>query len=210
MIDVQFGELKCFEQEQAIPEKGYLGVGRFDKNTIIVEWSKCREQFHRKLTEAQQSVFYLAMPPNKEESIACLIYKIEEIISFNFPVEKSKFCRTNKDYALWIEPSSFWKECNAKMSLFTIFVRAGMDYDYKKDNFDDVIYKQNLICEVSYSVERFLYGFTKFIPLTENESKLDVGWVNLFKNKSKEQVRKQLVSPVKKETYLIGGTTLWT
>lgn len=215
-IDILFGETKSFYQEQNQPSDGYLGVGLNSDGRELVEWHKCREQFHRKMTEVQKSEFYFAHAPNKETSIACFMAKIEQIISLNFPIPRSVFSRTNKSFALWTSPSEFWKECNVKFNLYTILMRAGANYDYEKDNFDEALYSMPLVDgkilmqEGMWSVNRFLYGFTQFVPADENEKRKDVGWINIFKNKSKEQIRKQLVSPVEKQLYSIGGTALWT
>ena len=219
-IDVSFGPVKSFIQEQSVPDKGYIGIGRSNPDEMpTVEWFKCREQFHRKMTESNNSDFYFAHLPDQEKSIACFIAKVEEVIALNFPLEKTNFCQTNKNYALWVDPSSFWKECNVKLSLLTIFLRIGMFYDPSSDNFDEAFIAQNAAYTESSAarngdtpaaIERFLYGFTKFVPLNEDEAKLDVGWVNLFKNKTIDQIRKQLISPVEKEIYSIGGSALWT
>ena len=84
MIDVVFGEEKIFYQEQALPERGYVGLA-VDKRPIIdnpalteelVEWFKCREQYHRKATETKQDNIYFAHGPGEEISIACFISKI--------------------------------------------------------------------------------------------------------------------------------------
>jgi hypothetical protein len=224
MIDVVFGEEKIFYQEQALPERGYVGLA-VDKRPIIdnpalteelVEWFKCREQYHRKATETKQDNIYFAHGPGEEISIACFISKIEKILSFNFSIQRSLFSRTNMENILWTSPSSFWKECNVKFNLYTIFLRAGLNYNYEKDNFDEALYSMPIVDgkalfpEGVWSINRFLYGFTKFIPVDENERRMDVGWINLFKTKNKDQIRQQLISPIDRQTYSIGGTTLWT
>lgn len=225
MIDVKFGEQRRFYQEQALPERGYVGLA-VDKRQIVdqptscseelVEWFKCREQYHRKATEIGQSDIYFAHGANEEISIACFVSKVEKIISFNFPISSSIFSKTSMENILWTSPSNFWKECNVKFNLYTIFLRAGLNYNYEQDNFDEALYSMPLVDgrallqEGMWSINRFLYGFTKFIPTDENESRPDVGWINLFKSKNKDQIRQQLISPIDRQTYSIGGTTLWT
>lgn len=194
-------EIKHCNQLMGIPEIGYYALFRNDLN-CSPDWQKCRETFSGEFTLDTQG-FYFSHEENQSDGIAYFIRKFEDIID----VERSKFKKTDKIYALWIEPSIFWKECVMRRSLFTALCRCGMIYKVDKDNFDEALWSQSYTRNTELAVKRFLFGFTKIIIGNDYLYSNKNGWQTLFENKTIEQVRKQLIKSEQVETI---GNFLWS
>jgi hypothetical protein len=114
--------------------------------------------------------------------------KIEKVLE----VAPSSFANTNRFYATWIAPSDFWMGCRMRLSLLTILLRAGTHFNPQKDNFEQVLYAHPYIQQTKDAVERFLSGFTQFVPPCRNHH---YGWVMTFEDQSPEQICERLVLP---------------
>lgn len=173
------------------------------------EWKKCREQFASNFT-ATIPGFFFSHKPNNGHNVAAFIAKTEEILALTNKLDVyTKFGRTNRLYATWIELTKFWSECECRRSLFTILLRCGDNYDAEADNYEEALdsvgYSKNTII----AVRRFLYGHTRFNKANPGTS--GMGWYSLFHGKPIEDVCNLLVSPVEtaypKTTLGLG--TIW-
>src|SRR4051794_32947585 len=77
------------------------------------KFETCRERFAAEFISSTPG-FYLKHPPEQSANVAAFLLKTEEIL---LEKDRSKFARTNWNNILWIEPSTFWKECGVRRSL---------------------------------------------------------------------------------------------
>lgn len=182
-------------------------------------WISCREQFADKFKPDTKGFFFAHFNSNLD--VASFINKIEDVIELEkkrlpdglFYHEKSKYSETNLGSVIWVEPSDFWKQCEIRRSLFTLFLRCAQKYKLDSDNFDDALYSTNYVAMTKDAINRFLFGFTTFVKdevaLGSNRTTLK-GWVNVFQHKSKNEVKKQLVASDNSEESLIDLNSLWS
>jgi hypothetical protein len=182
-----------------------------------IQWDYCREKFAVRFNELTTG-FYFSHPPCLGEGIAAFLIKFEKIVALDEEIIISNFSKTDKDTILWIEPSEFWKKCAIKRSLLTILVRCGINYDPKKDNFDEVLfsekYSQNIyLRETRSALLRFMFGFTKFvgtIPRPGFHITIDKhGWREEFINLSDFMIRSRLVSPKSSFSEVLNIDAIW-
>ena len=195
-------KVKQCNQLMGNPEMGYFALFKPDPN-CSPSWEKCRETFAGYF-DSTVSGFYFSCEENHRENIARFINKFEMVIDI---AEKSQFYLTDKPFAIWIEPSAFWRECVIKRSLLTALCRCGTKYNWELDNFDEALWSQTYTKNTECAVKRFLFGFTKLIFSHDGANK--TGWQSIFENKTVDQIRKQMVRPEPLETSLIGNF-LWT
>ena len=199
-------------EKKQIPETATVpGPGCF---LIENAWEKCRDSFARFFSkDTTFFVFSHAADIKIGEAIASFIAKVEKILE----VEQSSFCLTNRPYALWIEPSSFWKKCIVRRSLFSALLRAGQQYNPNVDNFEQALYSDVYTAQTKNAVMRFLFGFTKF---NEEEARRLLnfnptpanGWYCVFNgiNGDVMKLRRILVSPdEQQQKVLIGVPGIW-
>lgn len=227
-MKVEFGKTKNIKDFMNQPIEGRFGI-----DVRNFQWIYCREQFARQFNENSKGFFFSHLS-HKSEDVASFILKTEEIIGITdlhvkhdmlMKFNHSFFSKTNKQYAMWIEPSEFWKECPVKRSLLTIFLRCATNYCCVDDNYDEVLLSNSYIEDTIVAVKRFLFGFTNYVapplslnfdyyPFAEPLASLDlIGWVKCFKNKSESDVKRLLVLPkgVIQESNLIAeqSNCLW-
>lgn len=199
---MEFGPIKNIVNDSGTPQ-----VGSFTVETPI-NWQKCRETFADRFTSDINGFYFSHAPePQISDAIYAFILKTEEILGVSgISIQPTKMSRTNRNYAVWVEPSSFWKDCEFKRSLFTIFLRCGAEY--RECDYEKALMSQSYIRETIIAVKRFLFGFTNYNRI-ESQPK---GWVNLFANKTKEDVKTILVKPygVLNEVNFFGVGSLWS
>lgn len=161
-----------------------------------VNWFTCREEFANRFTSKTDRIFFCTSPGSavkgkkdyigarlRARRVARFIRRIEEKLKVDF----STFYESSSFNVLDVHPSKFWKSNDLNRSLYTILLRAGLIYDYQKDNYMEAlkgyVYSKNTIKAVS----RFLDGHTTF-----KGQKL-TGWNNTFQSPANEDVKKVLV-----------------
>ncbi len=189
------------------PPPGYFAVHR---NPLA--WQRCREQFEARFTETTRG-FYFSHQVNHGSRVAEFISKTEDVLGLSND-NRTLYATTNRSFALWIEPSEFWKSCRMKRSLFTILLRCGKGYDKEKDNYEEMLYEEKYVFDTEKAIQRFLFGFTDFVEdeiALGNEYKKQKGWVNTFRSKTEIQITKQLILPngVESEECLAGLGSIW-
>ena len=112
--------------------------GSFALDQRPYQFETCRERFCPHFSMLTPG-FFLKHPQGKGYSVATFLKKTEIILKQN---EYSQYAMTNRDTVLWIEPTNFWKSCRMRRSLLTIFVRAGMVYDPKRDNYEEALFSE--------------------------------------------------------------------
>lgn len=197
------------------PPEGNYAIEPTDAEKPL-HWDHCREQFAAKFTDASRPGFFFSHPDSKGVDIANFLTKFEHI-TFVEPV--SSFAHTNRENILWVQVAPFWMPCLIKRSLLTILLRCGINYDSKKDNFDDALfgeYKESCyLKETRSAVLRFMFGFTEFsgrVPVeTFQSSIIKYGWREEFHKVDDVGVRRRLILPTdkSKESNIVGAESLW-
>ena len=192
---VNWSNHKNIRETKAKPVSGSFAI---DRNPI--EWIHCRERFGPKLVSPYDGFFF--SHERKDVNIASFILKTEEVLE----ISKSIFRKTNRYYATWISPSDFWLQCDVRKSLFTILIRAGVNYDLALDNYEEALFSVKYSKETMLAIQRFLLGFTKVVYKRYNN-----GWVNVFGGQSIDVIRQRLVLPEgKKPPFpMIAANNIW-
>lgn len=202
---MEYSPLKNIVNDTTFPQ-----IGSFSIETPI-NWQKCRETFANLFT-SEISGFYFSHGtdnPNASDCIFSFILKTEDILRVSgITLDSTKISKTNRNFAIWVEPSSFWKDCEFKRSLFTIFLRCGIQYT---ENYDNALSSQTYITDTLPAVKRFLFGFTHFNEVADKRFK-PRGWVNAFLNKTKDDVKTILTKPSTQENQnnFFGVGSLWS
>lgn len=200
MIEIRCSNKKLNETLAPPTTSGWFALDRSP-----IEWIDCRERF-TPLIRRSHVGFYFSHSEGEGEAVAGFIRKTEEILDVPF----STFYQTNRYYATWIEPSEFWMECQMRLSLLTILVRAGLRFDPHRKNYEECLYGHPYVKLTQDAVQRFLCGFTNFVPPRKNYCH---GWVFTFKNQSLNKIRDWLVLPKGKENpfpELASTASLWS
>ena len=204
-MQVEFGDTKIVEAEApSLPSTGSYSLHPLD-------WRKCREQF-AKLFDENTDGFFFSHPNGCGENIATFLSKTEEVIDASYPIKiRSKFCRTNMPYALWIMPSPFWKECSIRRSLMTILLRCGFFYRFDADNYEEALFSDDYAKVTKTAIQRFLFGHIHFVKDDSSFLASKSGWRDLFAHKGVEEIRNKLTLPNDStvERTMVGLGTIW-
>lgn len=93
--------------------------------------------------------------------------------------QRSEFGQTSRRAVIWCKPSSWWLKDRMRRSLFTILLRAGLNYE--SHHWQKALFSVCYTKETSYAVNRFFSGHNKFVG---NGG----GWVRRFRQKDTESV----------------------
>lgn len=121
------------------------------------QWYYCRELFHSQLYNCD--LFFFSHATYKGRSIAEFVQKVEQRLEIASP---SQCGPTQRKMIMWIRPSRWWTVRAMRRSLFTILLRVGDKYSYRKDNFEDALYSDRYSVSTRYAIERFLAGNTHY------------------------------------------------
>ena len=205
---MEYGPSKTAKQVSKPPPIGYYSAEKEE-----LDWQRCREQFSKNFV-AKTNGFFFSYEAEKCDGITSFIYKAEGIVSESSreKIEPSKFSKSNLNFALWVEPSKFWKACEMRRSLFTILLRCGMNYRPADENFEEALYSNGYIKKTKDATHRFFFGFTRYVDKGETISGIGKGWVNSFGQIQPSVIRGRLLPPkgTEEEVCLVGAGSLWT
>lgn len=201
---IEFG-IKEAKQTKRPPD-----VGCFSLDKEELDWVKCREQFAKTFQKEAKGI-YFSHADNEGKRIAFFLSKFEDILieASSQTFEKSKYSLTNLNFALWIEPSQFWMECTMRRSLLTILLRCGQIYDEEKNNFEEALFSIDYAKNTKTAIQRFLFGYTTYVPTGEIIEGISKGWSNTFGKKPDDMIRKHLAITGESEKIAIGCGSLW-
>lgn len=210
MATVEYGPEKAAKQVGVLPKIGWYA---YENDRSELNWLRCRENFASAFTSTINGI-YFSHPAGDGDKVAHFITRMEDTLmavsceSF----EHTKFSKCNLNFALWIEPSEYWKMCEMRRSLFTILLRCGLKYDSKIDNFEEALYSDQYIAGTKDAIQRFLFGFTRYVKGKEKISGIGKGWYSYFTSLKPEDIRAKLIPPpgVEIESCLVGTGSLWT
>lgn len=210
-----FEKEKKLETNYVTPSDGYFAIQPNEKEQI--HWDHCREQFAARFLK-NITGFFFTHPVSKDEDIANFLTKFEKVChdgKYNFSI----FSKTNKPNVLWIEVSKFWLDCTMRKSLLTLLLRCGVNYDSKKDNFEDALFSENYkenfyLRQTKEAVLRFMFGFYEFTgPELEDKFQTSVikhGWKQEFFNMDVSLLKNRLISSHGTQQFsIVGDDSLW-
>lgn len=201
---MEYGPLKNIVNDTMFPQSGSFSLEE------PINWQKCRETFANSFVPNIPG-FYFSYSTDRidiSDSIYNFISKTEDILRISdVNLDSTKISKTNRNFAIWVEPSSFWKECEIKRSLFTIFLRCGINYS--DNDYEKALLSQKYVQDTIIAVKRFLLGFTCY---NNGLYPLKRGWVNTFINLKKDDVKTILIksSTPKNESNFFGVGSLWS
>ena len=213
---VNFGRKKSFNPSHAPYASPKAGAFAVDGEKI--SWVKCREQFAAKFSHNVDGIYFVHKK-GQGESVAAFILQAEKVLGIHYK-KRSIFSKTNKDSVIWVSVSFFWKECELRRSLFTILLRAGINYSIEENDFSKTLFSNSYVKQTEMAIKRFFFGFVNFRrqmvdrshPGYQNSSQtFRKGWVNVFKGAGVKDVKQILVKPAKKnpEDNFLAVGTLW-
>lgn len=174
--------------------------GSFALDSSPLAFETCRERFAAHFKESTSSLFF-KHPADRGENIAAFILRTEQILKEE---EKSQFAMTNWNTVLSVEPSNFWRACPMRRSFFTILLRAGMNYDFTRNNYEDSLFSERYVVPTRRAVMRFLFGFTKYVgpELIGSATLLTAGWRTVFSDLDDFQIKSMLIWPAEHGKYV--------
>jgi len=161
--------------------------------TLFVDrWWYCREYFQNESRGIRRMLY--SHRKGLTYNIACFMREVEKRLKVE---PKSTFGPTQKDTITWIA-ASWWTTTSMKRSLFTALLRAGANYRYTKDNFEQALFSIGFTKNTRKAVERFMKGHTRYAGKVK-------GWYNQFKwggnhnmrpkPPSEKEIKKLLIKP---------------
>jgi hypothetical protein len=167
-------------------------VGSYALHKTPIVFDVCRERFAVSWHKHCKYAILYKHDSNQSAAIASFILKTEKILNIK---NNSSFALTNCDTILWVKPCTFWKACRIRRSLFTVLLRAGMNYNVEQDNYEDALFNHEYLHSTRDAVKRFLFGFVTYtgphIPYTS----VDVyGWRCTFSDLPVSKVKQYLIS----------------
>ena len=140
-------------------------VGSFAKSKSSCEgrhkvdhWFYCREIFHHVLFRLK--LLFFAHEANKGVNIAAFLTEIENRLNVQ---PRSEFGPTQRKTIMWVRPSKWWLQYSMRRSLFTILLRAGCNYNFSKNNFEEAVGAEKYLKKTIYAFDRFMRGYTKYV-----------------------------------------------
>lgn len=183
---------KCTYSVYAAPQQGFGTV-----RDQVITWKSCREEFAKDFHKSTLSIFFCTSPFSDKKKdfigarlrtrrVARFIRRIEDILK----LKKYSVCLENSSYnVMEIEVPDFWSANDLNRSLYTILPRAGLLYDFQKDNYLEALKGYSYSANTMHAVLRFLDGCTKYVGAHKT------GWQNTFYGLDKKSVDKVLVKP---------------
>ena len=158
-----------------------------DERHQIDHWYFCRDIFHNLLFNLK--IFFMSHDSGKGECVSNFMQMIEERLDVQ---PRSEYGPTQRKTMMWIRPSKWWIGQGMRRSLFTCLLRAGVNYNAKKNNFDETLAMDKYLGETREAFARFMDGHTKYMGRKR-------GWFKQFRslNPSREELNKLLVKPQK-------------
>lgn len=154
-----------------------------------VSWYICRDEFQDRLYGMSIGRFLYNCRGGCAQKTKDFIKKIESLIKL--PKSKRiKFKNTNYKDILYLTLGDFWKTL-VHRSLLTILLRAGERYDKKKDNWKNVILKDEYLSCTKQAINRFLKGYTR-PTFNYFDGRTFLGWVDEYDGDDKSSIKLKL------------------
>jgi len=159
-------------------------------------WYRCREYFQGSSSRIRRLIFCHKVGTG--EAVATFLHRVERMLKLGKTEWGFSTCGpTNHNKLMWIEPSKWWIINPMRRSFLTAMLRAGQNYNIRRNNFETTLWTNRYLRQSKYAVRRFLKGYTEYTGGL-------VGWNNQFfwggdvwnpNPPSPKQVDKLLVKP---------------
>jgi hypothetical protein len=152
------------------------------------EFISCREQFQNNSEGITRILF--AHRHKFGSKIAAFIDNFENRLGLE---KKSVFGPTQRTDITWLNTTRWWTNSSIRRSLFTALLRAGQNYNPKKDNFESTLFancygRQNYYTrDTKRAILRFLDGYTNISKKAKKQSWQ--GWWDCFHNSDSFQYK---------------------
>ena len=151
----------------------------------VDHWFYCRDIFHNILWNLK--IFFFSHGWKRGSSVIAFMEKVEDMLDVQ---PRSEYGLTQVERVMWVKPSVWWTKYGMRRSVYTILLRAGLNYVASKDNFDKAIESEKYLQQTPYAIQRFLSGCTKYTGHKR-------GWYRQFceMNMTSQQIDKLLIVP---------------
>ena len=161
------------------------------------QWYTCREYFQGNSARIKRLLF--CHKAGTGEAVATFLHKVERMLKLGkTEYGFSQFGPTQHNKLMWIEPSRWWIMKQMRRSFMTAMLRAGQNYDIRRDNFETTLWTNRYLRQSKYAVRRFLKGYTEYTGSMNgwnNQFFWGGGWYEPHPPSNKE-VNQLLVKPV--------------
>ena len=181
---------------------GLIGRSKWSNDLRILSWYECREDWHRDTNpgdtsgmdyygKAERTRFAFCVGDTKKgPAVAALIAKVEAQLGLPSRV-RSRFGPTYRHDVIWFRQAAWWRRDHMRRYLFTALMRAGLWYNPAKDNFDYALSRRVYTSRTTRAIKHFLGGRTVYAL----KSGAQEGWLNVFKDKTDQQIMSLLLEP---------------
>lgn len=166
------------DMDNAMPGQFGLRKSRWNPKTFNSDyyfiWYACRESF--------QNDWYDTIHLNYDKQFYFVCDKINTASFIKHAEDKlglwfrTKFYYTTDPNICVIKPAIFWRNDSLRMSLFTILLRASLDYSVGQ-KWLECLFENNYAQSTKRAILYFLDGYT--VPLKKSDNFVD-GWRNQF------------------------------
>jgi hypothetical protein len=147
-----------------------------------------------------RGIWYSFSPDLLEGIIECMTWIERSVRSGDTIFHKTNPARP----FFFVEPSSFWKECEMRKNAFTMFLRVAHNYasqSPEERNIRKAIRSYPYSRDTQPAIERFLFGFTRYTgkqpaPSSHTSTYVKEGWHNTFGLKDAAFVKELLKAPL--------------
>lgn len=172
-----------------------------------IRWYYCREQFHTAFNRRKDSSLFFnfdrrmsyhagkydVMPSSLNiEHLQEFISHIEDKIK----LAKSRRCKiepTDVPGIAYVDMGMFWYALLMRRSLFTIFLRCGLQCCKNNNNFEAALWSRHYTQNTKLAIEKFLKGYTVY------NGQIKRGWCSVFTNLTKINDRVKIGKLLTKE-----------
>ena len=95
----------------------------------VDHWFYCRDIFHNILWNLK--IFFFSHGWKRGSSVIAFMEKVEDMLDVQ---PRSEYGLTQVERVMWVKPSVWWTKYGMRRSVYTILLRAGLNYVASKDN----------------------------------------------------------------------------
>lgn len=150
--------------------------GYYATNGNKKQLTHCREIFHKR---QKRSKHFLFIHPSLY-AITTFVHAIEDRLN----VEHSLIESTDDWELLYIYPSEFWRCNKMRYSLFSLILRASLQFYPGQDVFE-TLFREKYLEQTRPALVRFLDGYTRYTGWTNRDS-----WLKAFHDKEANKLLK--------------------
>ena len=154
---------------------GYVRAMTVGRNLFVSDWETCRDEFHDRLRSFPPWIALFCHQHNRSYAVASFMDRVERLagVKPQSLVGPTQFSRIS-----YVRISKWWLEDDMRMSLLTLMLRAGRNYD---GDLEAALRSQRYLRQTMPAVRRFLRGCTKYTGTVTS------GWNDQFFHDGKKR-----------------------